>query len=91
MGFQNYQLGSLFRQGFLRKQRISVLTVNNKKPRARDLGLTFPGKTGLYNSITDVSKLKVGFTTLTNAKKNIRTGVTAIVPRDDENHSYACF
>ena len=86
MGFQNYQLGSLFRQGFLRKQRISVLTVNNKKPRARDLGLTFPGKTGLYNSITDVSKLKVGFTTLTNAKKNIRTGVTAIVPRDDENH-----
>ena len=56
-----------------------------KKPRARDLGLPFPGKTGRYNSITDVAGVRVGFTTLTDVSRGIRTGVTAIVPRNDRN------
>lgn len=54
------------------------------KPRARDLGLPFPGETGLWNAITDVPGVKVGYTTLTDDAKNMRTGVTAIIPRDDE-------
>ncbi len=62
------------------------MKLDNKMERARDLGLPFPGKTGPNNSITDVPELKVGFTTLTNPKNNIRTGVTAVVPRDDENN-----
>lgn len=54
------------------------------KPRARDLGLPFPGETGLWNAITDVPGVKVGYTTLTDDAKNMRTGVTAIIPRDDD-------
>jgi len=49
--------------------------------RARDLGLPFPGTPGANNAITDVSGVRVGFTTLTDADRFIRTGVTAIVPR----------
>ncbi len=53
------------------------------KPRARDLGLPFPGTPGAHNAITDVPGIKVGFTTLTDPGQNMRTGVTAIIPRDD--------
>ena len=59
------------------------------KPRARDLGLPFEGKTGKCNAITDVCGVEVGFTTLIEAegplqvgKGPIRTGVTAILPRE---------
>ena len=55
------------------------------KPRARALGLPFSGITGPNNAITDVPGVKVGFTTLTDPAKGIRTGVTAIVPCDDAN------
>ena len=51
------------------------------KPRARDLGLPFRGTPGRFNAITDVAGVKVGFTTLTDPARNIRTGVTAILPR----------
>lgn len=51
------------------------------KPRARDLGLPFPGRTGPFNAITDVPGVKVGFCTLTDPAKAMRTGVTAILPR----------
>lgn len=51
------------------------------KPRARDLGLPFPGRTGPLNAITDVPGLRVGFVTLTDPSKGMRTGVTAIIPR----------
>ena len=49
--------------------------------RARDLGLPFPGTPGPWNAITDVPGIAVGFTTLTDPARNIRTGVTAILPR----------
>ncbi|RVD70667.1 S58 family peptidase, partial [Mesorhizobium sp. M4A.F.Ca.ET.029.04.2.1] len=55
------------------------------KPRGRDLGLPFPGKTGPYNAITDVPGVLVGFTTLTDPGKNMRTGVTAIIPRAERD------
>ena len=49
--------------------------------RARDLGLPFPGTPGRWNAITDVPGVAVGFTTLTDPARHIRTGVTAILPR----------
>lgn len=53
------------------------------RPRARDLGLPFPGVPGPLNAITDVAGVRVGFCTLTNPARALRTGVTAIIPRDD--------
>ena len=51
----------------------------NFKPRARDLGLPFPGSTGANNAITDVPGIMVGYRTLISER--VRTGVTAILPR----------
>ena len=53
------------------------------RARARELGIQighFPP--GEHNAITDVQGVKVGHVTL-NEGESIRTGVTAIVPRDD--------
>jgi D-aminopeptidase len=52
-----------------------------QKPRARDLGLPFPGTPGAFNAITDVPGVEVGFCTLTDPARKMRTGVTAILPR----------
>src|SRR5437879_45059 len=56
--------------------------------RARDLGIPFEGTAGKFNSITDVSGVEVGYTTLISGegklevgKGPVRTGVTAIIPR----------
>ena len=51
------------------------------KPRARDLGLPFPGTPGTHNAITDVPGVEVGFCTLNDPANGVRTGVTAILPR----------
>jgi D-aminopeptidase len=58
-----------------------------KKPRARDIGIPFDGIPGKYNAITDVSGVEVGHTTLIEGtgklekgKGPVRTGVTAIFP-----------
>jgi D-aminopeptidase len=53
------------------------------KPRARDLGLPFPGRPGTHNAITDIPGIKVGMTTINQPDGPIRSGVTAIVPRGD--------
>ena len=53
------------------------------KPRARDLGLPFPGTPGPFNAITDVPGVRVGFCTLTDPARRMRTGVTAVLPRPD--------
>ena len=53
------------------------------KPRARDLGLPFPGTPGPFNAITDVPGVTVGFCTLTDPAKQMRTGVTVVRPRQD--------
>lgn len=52
--------------------------------RARDLSIPFEGTPGLWNAITDVEGVTVGYTTLvadTDDARAIRTGVTAILPR----------
>jgi len=54
-----------------------------QKPRARDLGLPFPGTPGPFNAITDVPGVRVGFCTLTDPARKMRTGVTAILPRTE--------
>lgn len=56
---------------------------HSSAPRARDLGLPFPGETGPWNAITDVAGVRVGFCTLTDPARKMRTGVTAIRPCDD--------
>ena len=58
------------------------------KPRARDLGVPFDGRTGPLNAISDVKGVEVGETTLISGQGPlkvgigpVRTGVTAILPR----------
>jgi L-aminopeptidase/D-esterase-like protein len=62
--------------------------VAQSKPRARALGVPFPGSPGPLNAITDVAGVEVGHVTviegtgpLVVGKGPIRTGVTAIFPR----------
>ncbi len=55
------------------------------KPRGRALGLPFPGQPGPFNAITDVPGVLVGFATLTDPARNMRTGVTAIIPRAEQD------
>src|SRR6202451_24203 len=57
--------------------------------RARDLGVPFDGTPGPNNAITDVLGVQIGFKTLISGdgplvrgKGPVRTGVTAIFPRD---------
>lgn len=64
-----------------------------QKPRARDIGIPFDGKTGKYNAITDVQGVEVGYSTIISGQgKNVlgqgpvRTGVTAILPRGKTNN-----
>lgn len=57
------------------------MTTPSAKPRARDLGLPFPGTPGPLNAITDVPGVAVGLCTLTDPARKMRTGVTAILPR----------
>lgn len=52
-------------------------------PRARALGIDFPGNAGAHNAITDVPGVEVGYVTKIEGQ-NIRTGVTAILPRGKE-------
>ncbi len=58
------------------------------RPRGRELGIPFTGKTGPNNAITDVAGVAVGHSTIIEGegrlepgKGPIRTGVTAILPR----------
>jgi L-aminopeptidase/D-esterase-like protein len=65
---------------------------NSSKPRARDLGIPFPGSPGPLNAITDIAGVTVGHTTLVSGDGElkvgsgpVRTGVTAIHPRGKTN------
>ena len=59
------------------------------KKRARDLGVPFEGSPGPFNAITDVAGVNIGHSTiiagegrLEVGKGPVRTGVTAILPRE---------
>ena len=69
-----------------------VLCPAQTRPRGRDLGIPFPGRTGPANAITDVAGIAVGHVTLIEGEGKlipgqgpIRTGVTAILPRPRGN------
>jgi len=54
----------------------------DERPRLREFGLKSGVLTpGALNAITDVGGVKVGHTTLIRGR-NVRTGVTAILPHD---------
>jgi D-aminopeptidase len=55
------------------------------KPRARDLGIPFEGTPGMYNAITDVPGVTVGYATVIEGE-SARTGVTVIHPRGQNDH-----
>jgi len=62
------------------------------RPRARDLGIRFPGSPGPLDAITDIAGVTVGHTTLISGQGElkvgsgpVRTGVTAIRPRGTTN------
>jgi len=57
--------------------------------RARDLGIPFAGTPGPLNAITDVAGVEVGYTTLIEGS-DVRTGVTAIVPRGRDGIGDPC-
>lgn len=72
-----------------------ISSVVHGQPRARDLSIPFDGVPGLYNSITDVPGIEVGYKTLISGsgklqygKGPIRTGVTVILPKGKSNTSY---
>ncbi len=59
-----------------------------ERPRARELGVPFPGRPGPLNAITDVDGVEVGHSTIISGEGKlevgsgpVRTGVTAILPR----------
>jgi D-aminopeptidase len=64
----------------------------NRRPRARDLGIPFDGKSGPLNAITDVAGVEVGHATIIrgNGARSIRTGVTAVLPHGRRDQS-SCF
>ena len=64
----------------------------DKKERARDLGVPFDGTPGALNAITDVKSVEVGHTTLISGEGPlkvgvgpVRTGVTAVFPRGKDS------
>lgn len=67
---------------------LAPLAIGDSHPRARDIGIPFPGTPGPLNAITDVAGVTVGHTTLISGEGPlkvgvgpVRTGVTAIHPR----------
>ena len=80
--FLVFALSLVFAILFATSRAVSQET-ERPRARARELGIQighFP--LGEHNAITDVRGVKVGHVTL-NEGESIRTGVTAIVPRDD--------
>ncbi len=67
----------------------SHLATPSGKPRARALGISFDGDPGELNAITDVPGVEVGYTTLIEGD-DVRTGVTAILPRGRSNPADPC-
>ena len=59
------------------------------RPRARGLGIPFPGTPGRWNAITDVPGLEVGYATLVEGT-DVRTGVTGIHPRGRADRGDPC-
>jgi len=64
---------------------VFVATLVKGGSAARELGVRLDGEPGTLNAITDVAGVQVGHTTLIEGEE-VRTGVTAILPRGRKNH-----
>jgi L-aminopeptidase/D-esterase-like protein len=72
-------------------------TAPDGRPRARGLGIPFPGTPGPVNAITDVPGVTVGYVTLVEGegplvvgRGPVPTGVTAILPRGRNGVATPC-
>ena len=63
----------------MRKGKLNLSKSEKRVILARDLGISFDGKPGSFNVITDVAGVRVGHVTLKQGKA-INTGVTAVLP-----------
>ncbi len=69
-------------------------TATAATPRARDLGIPFNGQPGPLNAITDVAGVTVGHVTLISSPSpghEVRTGVTAVLPRGRDSTNVPVF
>jgi D-aminopeptidase len=62
---------------------VALVSQPASKPRARNLGVPFDGTPGPLNSITDVTGVEVGHSTIITGegRQAVRTGVTVVLPR----------
>lgn len=73
------------------------LSTPSNRPRARAFAIPFDGEPGVFNAITDVPGVSVGYTTLISGNGPlhvghgpVRTGVTAILPRPQAEIACPC-
>jgi D-aminopeptidase len=66
-----------------------LLATPSGRLRARGLGVPFRGTPGAWNALTDVPGLTIGYTTLVEGE-DVRTGVTAILPRGRQGVGVPC-
>jgi L-aminopeptidase/D-esterase-like protein len=85
---------------FIATIAITAAQLAAQKPRARDLGVPFPGTPGTLNAITDVKGVEVGHATLISGEGKlvrgsgpVRTGVTVVSPEKigNANRFYGAF
>ena len=97
----NFRLASQILDEFRSRRSSFILVIlcfvnsyaQDKKERARDLGVPFDGTPGALNAITDVKSVEVGHTTLISGEGPlkvgvgpVRTGVTAVFPRGKDSN-----
>ena len=82
-------------QIFLTYSLLSLVCTSVFAQRARDLGIPFNGKPGVFNAITDVPGVGVGYSTLIKGAGKwklgegpVRTGVTVVLPRGKTPEPY---
>lgn len=82
-------------QIFLTYSLLSLFCTSVFAQRARDLGIPFNGKPGVFNAITDVPGVGVGYSTLIKGAGKwklgegpVRTGVTVVLPRGKTPEPY---
>ena len=63
--------------GLLLAGAIAVSVAAQTRPRGRDLGIPFPGRTGVNNAITDVAGVAVGHVTLVEGEGRLVAGFAA--------------
>jgi hypothetical protein len=59
------------KSAFFFNSNAHLFAILRTKPRARDLGVPFVGKTGEFNAITDVKGVEVGYSTIISGEGKI--------------------